>query len=287
MGAVDRKAFVLSLVTRTDALGVPMAKTQYRLPVAATEPGKVHAPDAVCSRFFSDVMEISSNYTTSNRIERAGRERACPKEEVVRTWLQEQERFHDYMPDAVGAGRIKRTPRSATTGTTQAAGAAAVSTEVTPEVRTGIQLPYPSRTHVYEVFKEDVLAQVVHLHRSDATPPCVCSKDYFRKVWHKHFPHVILRKQMRFAKCDDCVRLREAIGKLEHRSEANRLKYRTEFRKHLTAVKAERALYHAKREQSAQPNSDALSIIFDGADQGAYGEWSRVRSLDRVGGPAL
>lgn len=250
MSTCDRKAAITSYAIHTDVrTGDTIGKVKYTLPTAV----RLKLGDEVCQRFFIDVLEINSNYCVNANIcsvQSLGRDKSGPKSDAVKIWLKEQEEFHEYMPDTVGAGRTKSIAR-----------------------QTGVQLPYPSRKEVYEQYALDMNArmeQPVPVGLAPPLPPCLVV--YFRHIWRTYFPHLHLRKHLRFSKCDTCVELRTKFGRRENHDPVQYVATRKAFSQHINDVKAERTYYHVKREQAARPGSDSLSIIFDGADQGSYGE---------------
>jgi hypothetical protein len=244
---IDRRAFILHYVDWKDVLTqTDLKQKRYRLP-----PCESVADSRVCQRFFADVFEINSSFCDPKKtLESAGRDSPSPKQDAIRQWLGELEQFHEYMPDTVGAGR-------------------AVEHDGESSKRTGVMIPYPSKLEVWQAYKDDIAKRPRMAHTPFIT---IATMSYFLSTWNFYLPHIKLRKHMRFSKCDTCVELRTKIGAFENRDEKLRLKYRAEFREHLAGMKRERLLYHQKRTEAATFGSDTLSIIFDGADQGAYGE---------------
>jgi len=218
----------------------------------------------VCQKFFADVFEINSNYLDNarkNSRPSKGRIKDSPKHDALHHWLQGQEKFHEYMPDTVGAGRDP-------TADPAAAGGPSIAR------RQGVQLPYPNKKELYDEYARDMLARLaapVPIGEQPPLPPCTIN--YFRQVWRTEFKNLHLRKHLRFSRCDVCVELRERFGRIENHCPIKHKATQAEFRAHINHVKAERTYYHKKREEAAKANSDTLSIIFDGADQGSYGEW--------------
>ena len=133
---------------------------------------------------------------------------------------------------------------------------------------------YPNKKELYDEYARDMLARLaapVPIGEQPPLPPCTIN--YFRQVWRTEFKNLHLRKHLRFSRCDVCVELRERFGRIENHCPIKHKATQAEFRAHINHVKAERTYYHKKREEAAKANSDTLSIIFDGADQGSYGEW--------------
>ena len=92
---------------------------------------------------------------------------------------------------------------------------------------------------------------------------------YFERVWNLHCSHVKLREVSRFAKCNECTRIRDLMRKntsLKDNDALLDLK-----KKHNDVVIAERAVYYAKQQLAIHNPERYLSIIIDGADQSAYG----------------
>jgi hypothetical protein len=218
----------------------------------------------VCQTFFRDVFEISRTYLSNSRIERAPPIRGSPDADEIIVWFENEVHYHDMMPDTVGAGRTR-------------------DADDDKPLKTGVILSFVSKKHVWQAFLNSRSERVFEPGTESAVPqpplrPISCS--YFMRVWREHFPHVLLRKKLRFAKCDTCVELRTKIGDPSIRDEKQRAEYRRQFDEHLRHIKRERRCYHRKREEAVK--GEALSIILDGADQGAYGTARcAVRSRDR------
>jgi hypothetical protein len=248
----DRKMFTMELTENQNNDGYPVEPHRTKYFLRDAQGRRVQ----VCNTFWRDVFCVPTDYAkNSKRIEQAHRERSHPKAELVSQWLADVEKFHEYMPDVTGAGRREKP--------TEKVHPLALVAPPPVMVHTGVQLPYPSQIEFYAHFTND------HLGEDDKK--LIPTIAYFCKVWKQRFPHVHLRKNLRFAKCDVCIYYREMIGTYSRRDEKDRSKLRAEFQQHLTAIRAERETYHKKRHEATLSGASALSIIFDGADQGAYG----------------
>lgn len=95
-------------------------------------------------------------------------------------------------------------------------------------------MPAAKLIHVYKWYLEDV----------ETWPNCYLETTYkwFTKVWANHFPHVVCRKWLRFAKCTLCVALRTIIGNRKLGRD-ERKKAAAQLSAHYKAMKMERA-YH-------------------------------------------
>ena len=286
-----------------------LRKHIYRLRLEGT-------PRKVCCAFFNDVYSLCTNFASSmERIESSGRNRLSKKANEIVLWLEEVEKFHEYMPDTVGAGKdvaaaaadfephdlsllpfgppkavVKKMTKAAAKELAKAAAARELAciakhagvdcdghdvdsdedvapppmVAAPPMRHTGVQLPYPTRFEVYAHYVKDLAFE-----SPEQRPPTF---GYFSKIWRRRKPHMVLRKHLRFSKCDACIFWRNRIGTYKRRDEKNRENSRKQFHKHLLDVRTEREYYHNKRRAAAKVGSDTLSMIFDGADQGAYGQ---------------
>jgi hypothetical protein len=249
----DRKAYALLLIDLLAGDGSILKTQRYHLFLGDRR-------QRVCYQFFQDVYCVPSTFALSCRkVESAPRNRLRPLAEFILEWFDEVQKFHEFMPDLTGAGRIRA---DALRVAANADGPPEVI--AAPMVQTGVQLSYPSRYDVFLHFVKDLQVEA-----PGQTPP---SYTHFRTVWKSSFSHVRLRKHLRFAKCDTCIYWRTKIGAFDRRDEKAREKHRVEYRKHLSDIRTEREAYHRKRRESARCGSESLSIIFGGADQGAYGE---------------
>jgi hypothetical protein len=280
--AADRKAYANRLLEDPES----PSRRKYHLLQRQADGSSHKVP--VCQRFFSDVYCVGNGYATHacRRVELAARQKSRPDAESIMSWFRDLQQFHEYMPDLVGAGRDADT--NARRSRVEVMEEAAEGDVTPPDIdagvlvseairHTGVQLPYPNRKEVYEHFVTDAKQtdevspgpDVGSPARNNKSPP---SFTWFCTVWNKEFRHIRLRKHMRFAKCDTCIYWRHKIGTFNRRDEKNREGYRKMFQSHLTATRIEREYYHTKRSAAIQRESEWLSIIFDGADQGAYGE---------------
>ena len=260
MNRSDRKAQLCHIGVKIDPVtGLQMERTTYVLHVPGARTSGV-----VCQKFFIDVLELNSNYLANARRRSRpslGRLKQSPKHEALHAWLQSQEKFHEYMPDTVGAGRDNPWADPA------AAGGPSIAR------RQGVQLPYPNKKELYEEYARDMRARLLEPVPAGESPPLgPCQINYFRHVWKRDFKNLHLRKHLRFSRCDVCVELRDRFGRIENHCPKRHAATQHEFREHINHIKAERTYYHSKREKAAKEHSDVLSLIFDGADQGSYGQ---------------
>lgn len=119
-----------------------------------------------------------------------------------------------------------------------------------------IFLPFYSQRIVWEMYNED----------PEVDAPA--KRSFFNQVWRENVPHIVIRKWLKFAKCDQCIEFRErrtlmldAEAKIELQ-DAERL--------HVRFVKAERYSYYMRRLRAVRFKLEYLSVIVDGADQQAY-----------------
>jgi hypothetical protein len=106
---------------------------------------------------------------------------------------------------------------------------------------------------------------------NDAYLPMVkCSKSWFFHIWRTHIDlkKVVIRKWLRFSKCDECISLREKLGKT--RDPDNIKKIQRQMRDHIDMVKRSRAMYYQRRRLAFEEPDKYLSLIVDGADQAQY-----------------
>ena len=97
------------------------------------------------------------------------------------------------------------------------------------------------------------------------------SKQYFREVKRTdaRVKNIILRRYLRFAKCNDCVAFRR--DRNETRDEQELRDISRKERKHKVFVKQERGSYWTRRARARQYPESYLSLIIDGADQSTFG----------------
>jgi hypothetical protein len=260
----ERRAYAtsvcISVRSRSDDHELPRFKHVYRLEIVEGE------LLVVCHGFWTDVFQVANEFLaramTMPLLHLSNR--ADPKSQSVHEWLEQMQVLYEFQPDAVGAGR------------TSAADGIAPSKR-----KTGVMLPFAHKRDVYDEYKDE-------MGQGGETASLACSS-LFMRIWREQFPHIKLRKHSRFAKCDDCVRLRELLRTptQEDRRNARRdSKYdnpaMTEFRLHLQDIKNERRYYHQKRRHAKEFPEDVLSIILDGADQGSYGQCAAVLQFVRA-----
>ena len=93
---------------------------------------------------------------------------------------------------------------------------------------------------------------------------------YFMTVKEdRRVSNIILRKYLRFAKCDDCVGFRQR--RAETRDPKTLAKLRSDELKHKRFVRDERSTYWFRRKRAIRFPAEYLSVIMDGADQSAFG----------------
>lgn len=232
---------------------------------------------SVCQQIWADIFQVSSNWL-SRRAECPNavilpRDRPDNKSESVRVWLREMQTMHEHMPDTVGAGRDACEPDSCQPPWGP----------FKPR-QTGILISFARKMDVYAEYAKDMQEQQEKMRMN----PCArgtkellndgsgvtASDTTFFKIWKTEFRHIKLRKSTRFAKCDECVRLRGIIHSpaLKH-DKGQRDAAVQEFQNHLRDFKAERHYYHTKRREAVNNPAEVLSIILDGADQGSYGQF--------------
>lgn len=226
----------------------------------------------VCHTFWTDVYQVSCNFltralTTDRCAADVGRQRDDPKTQSVQRWMENMQLLHEFQPDTVGAGRA--------------------SAAVKPGAKTGVLLPFAHRKDVYSEYVKQMHEDIAsHPRTAEARDLLadgtgyIASHSHFRNIWKRDFKHVKLRKHSRFAKCDDCVRLRERLRAptaVNREKDAGHARASVEFQRHLEDMKRERLYYHEKRRTARESSRDVLSIILDGADQGSYGQTSNIQ----------
>jgi hypothetical protein len=332
----NRKGFLERLVVRVDVNQFPLRQSLYYVPKEGAHLESELTP--VCQVFWLDVFESCKSTTRAiQRVMPTGvTVKEKPAEGVCQRWMEQIAQFHEFSPDAVGAGRREKPastevqrPRLSSRYLTSADIASLRLLEsAPPQMNTGVQVAYPSRKDVYDHFQHDFndsLAELETLTLNDAVEPEPAaapasvamsptesdedahdpdsesaakreearlmvresrrahlsdilgnlkkapSKTSFMSSWRRHHKHVFLRKHLRFAKCDSCIRFRDLIGDVKNVDEVRRRELRLHFRDHLGDIRRERTCYRTKRSESCQLDSETLSMIFDGADQSAYG----------------
>ncbi len=121
-------------------------------------------------------------------------------------------------------------------------------------------LPFGARWMVAALYHQDQKADPERL-------PAV-STTYFLKIWrsHKETARIRMRKHLRFALCDECVRLREAQDAARGQADAM-AKVRKSVHNHRDFVRAQRRSYYKKRDMARDEPDTYLSLILDAADQ--------------------
>lgn len=120
-------------------------------------------------------------------------------------------------------------------------------------------LPFYKKYVVWALF----LDEQAELH-----PRLSWSSKYFYSVWRTDCKKVKVRAWLKFAKCDDCIKIR----KLRKATKQGRSleKVRKMEKDHIKFVKAERQSYYKRRRRAVEHPSQCMSIVIDGADQQAY-----------------
>ena len=126
-----------------------------------------------------------------------------------------------------------------------------------------ILLPFRNKAAVFGLFVHELEMK---------QEPSTCSLSYFRNVWssEEDVRHIKIRKHLRFAICDTCVELREQFEKARG-NDKERQRLKNEIRRHVKFVRKQRRSYKARCDKAMQQPSEYLSLIFDAADQAAYG----------------
>ena len=124
-----------------------------------------------------------------------------------------------------------------------------------------IFLPFPRRRDVFNLFL---------LEMKEEDDEFECDPSHFFKTWKEHVDtnNIKLRKHLRFAMCDTCINFREL--REETRDSKAQKELFTLQKEHHDFVKNERTTYYCRRMKGAEADSDYLSMIVDGADQGKY-----------------
>lgn len=124
-------------------------------------------------------------------------------------------------------------------------------------------LPWPSKKDTFYAFKEDMKERGI----PDIDIPC---DTHFYHVWkhNEETKHIVTRKWIPFAKCDQCCSIRERKEQTTDRLVHDQL--RDEMRAHIGTIRAERAAYYERRQMSIENPKEYLSLIIDGADQKMY-----------------
>ena len=251
----------------------------YRVPVPL--PDDRIAQVGVCKQFWCDLYGVNHMYHQRCLHSIPGvpleRQRGNFKRLSVIRWLKKMAACHEQMPDAVGSGKPQRKLSSHPL------------TAISGERRSGVMLSYAFRQQVYEDYVQDTKSQIqsdlavvaesekfkapgaAHKVFADGTG-CIAGRSHFFKTWKNFFPNIKLRKHNRFAKCDECVDLRSKIFDPKNRNKDTEMGlWKAAHHQHLQHIYSERHVYHNKRSEAVRSKNDVLSIIFDGADQGAYG----------------
>ena len=97
------------------------------------------------------------------------------------------------------------------------------------------------------------------------------SRSHFMRCWRTDpiLKHIVLRKYLRFALCDECIDFRER--RRYATTDEERREIKTQEKIHKQFVHEERASYYWRRNQAIFMKEEYMSMIADGADQSAYG----------------
>ena len=201
----------------------------------------------VCNKFFRFVLQVSQNkiyqptvegsFSTTMNIGRNPHTSAYAADDSVKHWLTNfaQAHLHD--------------PSKAHT----------------------IILSVPSRKVVYEYYENDFKNGALFYFPKKKCEYYLPSSSHFMRCWRTipALKHIVLRKYLKFALCDDCIDFRE------RRRYATTDEERSMIRKlemiHHLFVHEERNTNYIRRNAAIWMYMDYLSIIADGADQPADG----------------
>ncbi len=115
-------------------------------------------------------------------------------------------------------------------------------------------VPFFNQEVVWELFDEE--------------NPDVCDRPWFIIVWRRRLPNLVVRKWLKFAKCDVCIGFREARERT--RCVATLTEIKIQEARHIRFVKAERSSYYLRLHRAIKLYPWYMSIIVDGADQQSY-----------------
>lgn len=124
-----------------------------------------------------------------------------------------------------------------------------------------IALPFASWKQVWEMYEDE--RRAVGLPRVSTT--------HFRRIHlqDERVRHIVLRRYMRFAKCNECVEYRRLRNGTRDEKELADLAKRE--RAHKQHVREERGSYWRRRDRGRRLPEKYMSVIIDGADQSAFG----------------
>jgi hypothetical protein len=102
---------------------------------------------------------------------------------------------------------------------------------------------------------------------SQPESPDVASLGYFLRVWRTDpsTANLKVRAWIPFAKCDECVKFRQAIRATEDPNEKRRL--RRQQRRHIVFVRRERAAYAKQVHRALVQPDKYMCLVIDGSDQ--------------------
>ena len=134
-----------------------------------------------------------------------------------------------------------------------------------------IALPFATKKVVHGLYEDE---------RMEMQLPGV-SYGRFAEVWRKReeLEHIVLRKYLRFAKCDGCVGFRTERAKTRDPKVLEDIR-RREW-KHKLMVKGERGSYWVRRKRATVEPKAYTSVIVDGADQKDFGA-PHFREIDHL-----
>ena len=129
--------------------------------------------------------------------------------------------------------------------------------------------PNSSQTHLAHGSRAAVWEE--YMAESESKPhlrlPTV-SRNYFERVWRRHCPHIVTRKQSRFSVCSICDKWRERFTATQDK--IVRAALQRDLRTHMDFVRKERLQYKSKSHAAREDPRASLVIIIDGAEQGKY-----------------
>lgn len=111
--------------------------------------------------------------------------------------------------------------------------------------------------------KTDLLADLI----ARTKLPSEVKIQFFRKLWRRYFPNVLLKSWSPFAKCDVCTKFRSQLLKLSRNEDREALRPVKEAQKnHRDLVKFSRERFTDREQLARDHPDDFLYIIIDGMD---------------------
>jgi len=191
---------------------------------------------SVCFRYFVWAYNVSNAFVNYRSVQRKLRETSSEGDEkcrLIRQWLNDFAKWHEYMPH-----------------------------------ENIVQLPYTTKLQVYEYYRQDRKAEAAATLEHKKKLELIAGSSYFYRVWRTHESNIVLRRHLKFSICDICARLRRSRDKniTETQLKANS----REFILHMGVIKEERRAYYDKRDRAQRDNNSYLSMIMDGSSQYGY-----------------